>query len=91
MTTRRLAGYDYRAAGSYFVTICTATKALLSESPAAINIIERMWAAIPQHFAAANIDVFVVMPIHVHGIVHLDEPVAVWHANRYRLASWRVR
>ena len=81
MTTRRLAGHDYRGEGSYFVTICTDRRKMLFVEPEVVGILEGIWAEVPKHFTNAKTDVFVVMPNHVHGVVHLDEPVVVWHAK----------
>ena len=77
----RLAGYDYRNEGLYFVTICTKNKfhyfgeiengnLLLNE----IGLIaHNYWAEIPQHFDHVSLDEFVIMPDHIHGIICIDE------------------
>jgi REP element-mobilizing transposase RayT len=77
----RLAGYDYRNEGLYFVTICTKNKfhyfgeiengnLLLNE----IGLIAHTyWAEIPQHFDHVSLDEFVIMPDHMHGIICIDE------------------
>lgn len=77
----RLAGYDYRNEGLYFVTICTKNKfhyfgeiengnLLLNE----IGLIaHRYWVEIPQHFNHVSLDEFVIMPDHMHGIICIDE------------------
>lgn len=73
----RLKGYDYASPGAYFVTICTKNrersfgmidvgKMHLSELG---KVAESMWREIPYHFPHAEIDEFVVMPNHVHGII----------------------
>jgi len=77
----RLQTFDYRAAGAYFVTICAhRRKEIFACSvddelrpAAAAFAVERCWAEIPAHFLAVDIDVFVVMPNHVHGILLLGE------------------
>ena len=71
--------YDYSQEGYYFITICTHFKAhMLSEVTgnttkltAAGAIVQSIWDAIPRHFDDVQIDAFVVMPNHVHGILHL--------------------
>lgn len=77
----RLRGYDYAQAGAYFVTICTAGRAcILGEivddqialSPAG-EIVARVWDGLPTHYPFLELDEFVVMPNHVHGIVILSE------------------
>ncbi len=77
----RLAGYDYRNEGLYFVTICTKNKfhyfgeiengnLLLNE----IGLIAHTyWADIPQHFNHVSLDEFVIMPDHMHGIICIEE------------------
>src|SRR5438093_11027198 len=75
----RLRDYDYTWAGMYFVTICTYERtcclgavvggeAVLSDAG---RIVERAWWHLPQRFPGVNVDAFVVMPNHVHGILVL--------------------
>ena len=73
----RLHGYNYSQPGSYFVTICTQDKVPLLgeivEGEMVLNnvgkVVESCWLAIPNHFANIELDKFVVMPNHVHGII----------------------
>ncbi len=37
--------------------------------------IESCWRQIPQHFPSAELDVFVIMPNHLHGILVLNDQV----------------
>jgi putative transposase len=80
----RLARYDYSRHGAYFVTICADRKAclfgevqqqVLLPSPWG-KIVEDCWRAIPQHFQEIELDAYVVMPNHIHGILWFlnDEP-----------------
>jgi putative transposase len=72
----RLKGYDYAQAGAYFVTICTHDRAcLLGEAVGeevrlsdAGSIVQEAWQALPGRFSGMELDAFVVMPNHVHGI-----------------------
>ena len=75
----RMAGYDYSQAGAYFVTICVASNAcllgeivdgevILSEAG---EIVLATWASLPARFPGLELDAFVVMPNHVHGIIVL--------------------
>lgn len=75
----RLQGYDYAQAGAYFVTICTQEQACLFGeivdgqmrlNPAG-EMIRRVWTEIPAHVPDVDIDTFVVMPNHIHGIIVL--------------------
>ena len=71
----RLLGYDYCSAGAYFVTVCTHRRELLFEDPVLRRVAETMWQRIPRHFPNVQLDGWVVMPNHVHGIVVItDDP-----------------
>lgn len=75
----RLQGYDYSQSGAYFVTICTHKRQHLfgyiandiMHHSAAGEIALACWQSIPQHYPDVELDIFVVMPNHVHGIVLL--------------------
>ena len=76
--TTRLRGWDYASAGWYFITICTHNRqpffgwvedGKMRLSPIG-EVARKYWQAIPQHTAGnVALDVFVVMPDHVHGII----------------------
>lgn len=76
----RVKGYDYSQAGMYFLTICTHERAcLFGEVTGGIMhpndagcIVQATWNALPEHYAHVMLDVFVIMPNHVHGIVVLN-------------------
>ncbi len=73
----RLKGYDYSQPGAYFVTICTHQRDCLFGS--VINgqmilneygkIVEQTWFDLVNHVGNVELDAFVVMPNHVHGII----------------------
>ncbi|MCP9441172.1 MAG: hypothetical protein NNA20_01135 [Nitrospira sp.] len=73
----RLKGYDYSRPGAYFVTIVTQNRACLFgevvDGAMRLNeigkIVRQCWLDIPAHFAHTELDEFVVMPNHVHGII----------------------
>jgi REP element-mobilizing transposase RayT len=73
----RLKDYDYRQNGAYFVTICSHERLCLfgavADGEMALNewggIIQACWNEIPAHYPMVELDGFVVMPNHVHGIV----------------------
>jgi len=89
IASTRWQGYDYSQNGVYFVTICTKNRihcfgeiragqvsgdeSVLLPTPLATRALE-CWKEIPQHFAFAVPDTFVVMPDHVHGIVFFHKP-----------------
>ncbi|NMB68413.1 MAG: hypothetical protein GYA20_06600 [Chloroflexi bacterium] len=73
----RLRGYDYTAAGAYFITICTHGRACLfgpvvdgemrlSEIG---KIAQAQWDQIPARFENVEMGPNVVMPNHMHGIL----------------------
>jgi REP element-mobilizing transposase RayT len=65
----RLAHYDYAMPGGYFVTICTIDRRPMFDDPRLRQIVDNAWADIPTHHPHVEIDEFVVMPNHVHGIL----------------------
>jgi REP-associated tyrosine transposase len=75
----RLRGYDYSQPGMYFVTVCTFGRALLFgnvvEGKVWLNDAGRatgeVWAELPRYYSGLEIDAFVVMPNHIHGIIVL--------------------
>ncbi|HSF82059.1 MAG TPA: hypothetical protein VLA49_12535 [Anaerolineales bacterium] len=77
----RLPGWDYASPGYYFVTIVTERRRLLfgntlhGEMPLSLlgEIAQRCWIEIPSHFPNTNLDEFVVMPNHIHGIVIIND------------------
>jgi len=75
----RLADYDYAQTGAYFVTVCTnGRKCLFGKvinGEMGVNdsggMVESVWSDIPKHYSEVNVDAFVAMPNHVHGIIFL--------------------
>ena len=73
----RLDGYDYAQAGAYFVTVCTQNRLCLFEDIVdgemqlndAGRLVRSAWEALPDRFPGMELDAFVVMPNHVHGII----------------------
>jgi putative transposase len=73
----RLTGYDYSQTGAYFVTICTQNRECLFgdivDGEMGLNdagcIVKQCWDNIPAHFSHVELDEFIVMPNHVHGII----------------------
>jgi len=65
----RLSDYDYSLAGAYFVTACTKNRKLLFETTGARQAVESAWSSLHDVFGGIELDEFVVMPNHVHGIV----------------------
>ena len=73
----RLKGYDYSQPGAYFVTLCTKNRACLfgnivrgemvrNESG---QIIADIWEWMERRYDHVELDKWVIMPNHVHGIL----------------------
>ena len=73
----RLPGYDYTAEGAYFITICIQDRRyLLGEIHGAeieLNgfgrIVMKSWEWLPLLYEYIELDEYVVMPNHIHGII----------------------
>ncbi len=75
----RLKGYDYSQAGLHFVTICCEKKEhrfgsimdgqMILNECGQIAYVE--WTKLPERFPNFALDVFQIMPNHIHGIVSL--------------------
>lgn len=77
----RLQNWDYGWNASYFVTICTANRehyfGKIVDGEMHFSEIgkkaDKYWLEIPEHFPFVKLDVHVVMPNHVHGIIIIDK------------------
>ena len=76
----RRQGWDYADNGYYFVTICTKDREhffgevvngemVLSEMGL---VAKNIWSEIPEHFPHGELDEFIVMPNHIHGLLYLS-------------------
>lgn len=73
----RLRGYDYSQKGAYFITIVTDNRDtlfgdILNDEMILTTegeIATQCWLAIPNHHPQVELDLFVVMPNHIHGIL----------------------
>lgn len=75
----RLADYNYSLAGAYFITICIKDRrSILGDikngnvdlSPIG-EIAHQFWKEIPDHFEYVELDAFIIMPNHLHGMIFL--------------------
>ncbi|MDD5731757.1 MAG: transposase [Patescibacteria group bacterium] len=90
----RLKKYNYSEPGDYFVTICTKDrscilgdvrdeKMILNEIG---NIVDRCLLKITEHFSNTELDIFQIMPNHIHFILRiLEEDFIV--GNRHACSS----
>ncbi len=75
--------WDYGRNAAYFVTICVQDRDCYFGSiiqkkfiASSIGVIaQSCWQEIPQHFPYTQLDSFVVMPNHLHGIIIIDKRI----------------
>ena len=85
----RLQGYDYSRVGAYFLTICTHNRGILFgeiiDGEMMLNdlgrIVESEWAESERMRSEIQLDEWVVMPNHFHGIV--------WITDNGEINDWR--
>lgn len=83
----RLKSYDYSSNGAYFVTICVQDKqelfGTIDEGVMHLNrhgqIAQQVWESLPTRFPGTDVDYFVIMPNHVHGIIVRTEEISNIH------------
>jgi len=85
----RLSRYDYSGRGAYFVTICTHQKKHMfgevvegEMKPSEYGkIITLYWKDLSRRYPIVELDEFVLMPNHIHGIIRIvgAEPVGAIH------------
>ena len=76
----RLRNWDYSSAGIYYITICCYEKHCYLGSIKNNNVIlseigaisSSYWLEIPSHFPHAQLDEFIIMPNHIHGLIIID-------------------
>ncbi len=76
----RLKGYDYSQGGACFITICMHNRECVFGDVEEIKIelssigeiAKKFWMEIPNHFNHLELDEFIVMLNHVHGIIILQ-------------------
>ena len=85
----RLPSYDYRQAGAYFLTVCSHQRQCLfghvSSGQMVLNLLGEIlraeWLASALVRPHIELDAFVVMPNHVHGIIILGAKTATARAT----------
>jgi putative transposase len=79
----RLKGFDYSQAGLYFITICCNDRVCrfgyVENDEMILNehgkIAYNEWMKLTERFPNFELDVFQIMPNHMHAIISLTEPV----------------
>ena len=77
----RYRGYDYTRAGYYFITIYCQDKICrfgkINNEQIELNefgnIAKNEWLKLPERFKYIKLDVFVIMPNHLHGIIIIND------------------
>ena len=77
----RLKNWDYKNPWWYYVTICTKNHkewfGEISNSKMILNelgqIANEYWINIPIHYPEVELDEYIIMPNHIHGIIILNE------------------
>src|SRR5450631_1524226 len=77
----RLRYFDYSKPGYYFVTICVQQHLCVfgeivdgcMELNDTGKLVKYLWERLPRRFATVQLDAFVIMPNHVHGIIELTD------------------
>ena len=77
----RLRDYSYSQAGAYFITIVTQGRLCLFgdvvDGDMRLNdageMVRRVWHEMPDRFPSVEMDEFVVMPNHVHGVLFIRQ------------------
>jgi putative transposase len=73
----RLKAYAYSQTGAYFITVCVKHRKILFgdivEDGIRLNpsgvIVKKCWEDLPRHYHFLELDAFIVMPNHIHGIL----------------------
>ncbi|MFN8673090.1 MAG: transposase [Candidatus Sericytochromatia bacterium] len=82
----RLKNFDYSATGYYFITICTKDKKCFFEEYSILKaIIEKEWFLLKDRFKNIQLDEFIIMPNHIHGIIFIAE-----NSNSTSMANARL-
>src|ERR1041384_7509268 len=76
----RLKDYDYSQDGAYFITICTQNRECLFgeehdgliKLSAAGQLVSDDWQRLSTFHPHLEVDTFIIMPNHLHGILALD-------------------
>jgi REP element-mobilizing transposase RayT len=91
----RLKEYDYSQPGEYFVTICTynheCTLGEIMDGGMRLNefgkIVREEWLRTLNIRPGIELDVYVIMPNHIHGIIVIKEELPISHVGTHSCAS----
>jgi len=85
----RLPEVDYSSKGYYFATVCTRdpefqlstiknNRIVLTESG---DFVKEYWEKVPMKFPDVKLDSYVIMPNHIHGIIHIIDHAGAIHSH----------
>lgn len=85
----RLPGYDYSQAGAYYITVCTRDRKCLfghlADGQMQLNdfgqVVQSVWVGLRQFCQDIELDAFVIMPNHIHGVIAIHDPVGAIHES----------
>ena len=99
ISSPRLTNWDYCSHGLYFVTICTKDRIRyfgeieMQDEKQSIAFLQSTeigevaldnWLQIPRYHPYVEIDEFVIMPDHIHGILFINKPDKVsWELSKF--------
>ena len=83
----RLQGYDYSQVGAYYITVCTRDRECLfgdvvngqMKLNEAGKIIQSVWEGLPHFYEGIELNAFIIMPNHVHGVIVIWAQVGAIH------------
>ncbi len=90
----RFPEYDYALTGAYLVTTCSENRkslfGVVNDDSMVLSeigkMVEQYWLEIPARFPNVTLDIFVIMPDHLHGIIflhqNLDEEIRIANQKR---------
>src|SRR5690242_4629520 len=89
----RLADYDYKQSGAYFITVCMKDRECLFgqiiEGEMRLNELGKAaaecWEWLGRQYPQVSLDAWIVMPNHLHGVIVLDN----FHKGGSRTAPTR--
>jgi putative transposase len=95
----RLKEYDYSTPGEYFVTVCTYNRICIFGDVIGEElrlskegtILQKCLEEIPKYYPNIELDTYVIMPNHVHGIINIIEPVGAIHESPLHMTQYQRR
>ena len=95
----RLRGYDYSQAGAYFLTVCVQNRECLfgeiADGQMALNdagkVVADEWTKIAKICNEIELDKWIVMPNHFHGVLVINDSVGAIHESPLQMTVTQRR